>query len=421
MKIPKRPLAFCDIEVYPNAFLIGFMNEKGQPRQYGIYGNSNLSFSKADIREIRTMVMARKTEITFNGTKYDLPIILKAMQGASIGELYEMSVDVVKNNLQTYQTYQKYDVEHRNDVDHIDISEVAQGVFVSLKGYASRLHAPKLQDLPYPFDKPLTPEEYEEVKAYNINDLEVTQILYDEVKGRVDLRYDMTEQYGVDLRSKSDAQIAETVLVTELGRVGVTASKPKPVQSVRYKAPPCVKFESPTWQSIKEQVEKTTFKIHPTNGQVILPDWLKKTKITKGDTVYQLGVGGLHSKEKSLVVKPDPEEEVMRNADVASYYPSMIMEFGFYPKHLTNKFLSIYGSIKARRLKAKASGDKIVNESLKIVLNGSFGKLGSKYSKLYAPDLMLQVTMTGQLMLLMLIETIGRCWFQSCVVQYRWC
>lgn len=42
----------------------------------------------------------------------------------------------------------------------------------------------------------------------------------------------------------------------------------------------------------------------------------------------------------------------------------------------------------------------------KIGLNGSFGKLGSKYSAFYAPDLLIQTTITGQLALLMLIERL---------------
>jgi hypothetical protein len=46
----------------------------------------------------------------------------------------------------------------------------------------------------------------------------------------------------------------------------------------------------------------------------------------------------------------------------------------------------------------------VTANTLKIVLNGSFGKLGSKFSALYAPELLLQVTITGQLCLLMLIE-----------------
>ena len=39
-------------------------------------------------------------------------------------------------------------------------------------------------------------------------------------------------------------------------------------------------------------------------------------------------------------------------------------------------------------------------------MNGSFGKFGSKWSILYSPELLIQVTLTGQLALLMLIEAI---------------
>ncbi len=42
----------------------------------------------------------------------------------------------------------------------------------------------------------------------------------------------------------------------------------------------------------------------------------------------------------------------------------------------------------------------------KIQLNGTFGKLGSKYSIFYAPSELIQVTLTGQLALLMLIEAM---------------
>jgi hypothetical protein len=84
----------------------------------------------------------------------------------------------------------------------------------------------------------------------------------------------------------------------------------------------------------------------------------------------------------------------------------MILEFGFYPPRFTKKFLDVYGKIYKTRLAAKKAKDMVVSDGLKIVLNGSFGKLGSMYSKLYAPDLMLQVTLTGQLMLLMLIEEL---------------
>ena len=46
---------------------------------------------------------------------------------------------------------------------------------------------------------------------------------------------------------------------------------------------------------------------------------------------------------------------------------------------------------------AKRTGDKVTNEAMKIMINGSFGKFGSKWSVLYSPDLLIQTTVTGQL------------------------
>lgn len=59
-----------------------------------------------------------------------------------------------------------------------------------------------------------------------------------------------------------------------------------------------------------------------------------------------------------------------------------------------------------KELEAELSYHTTNSNSLKICINGSFGKLGSKYSALYSPDLMMAVTLTGQLSLLMLIEAL---------------
>ena len=94
------------------------------------------------------------------------------------------------------------------------------------------------------------------------------------------------------------------------------------------------------------------------------------------------------------------------DCDVASYYPSIILNQGLCPANIGENFLRVYKKIVDERLKAKKEGDKVVSESLKIVINGSFGKFGSKFSALYAPEMLLQVTLTGQLALLMLIEKL---------------
>lgn len=58
------------------------------------------------------------------------------------------------------------------------------------------------------------------------------------------------------------------------------------------------------------------------------------------------------------------------------------------------------------RLEQELSKDTVTADSLKICVNGSVGKLGSKWSCLYSPALLIQVTVTGQLALLMLIEAL---------------
>jgi hypothetical protein len=68
-------------------------------------------------------------------------------------------------------------------------------------------------------------------------------------------------------------------------------------------------------------------------------------------------------------------------------------------------YLQAYGGIVELRLELKAQ--KNPDEAgLKIAINGTFGKQGNMYSTIYAPKLLIQTTMTGQLALLMFIEMV---------------
>jgi hypothetical protein len=84
----------------------------------------------------------------------------------------------------------------------------------------------------------------------------------------------------------------------------------------------------------------------------------------------------------------------------------IILNNGYFPEHLGPVFLEIFGSITRRRLAAKAAGNKGTADSLKIVINGTYGKLGSIWSIMYAPKLLFHTTIGGQLYLLMLTEAL---------------
>jgi hypothetical protein len=139
-------------------------------------------------------------------------------------------------------------------------------------------------------------------------------------------------------------------------------------------------------------------------GSVEMPPALDSLRIRIGRGVYKMGIGGLHSNEKCTVHHARPGLRIV-DRDVTSYYPSLIINAGICPPAYGNAFQSVYLSLLERRVAAKREGNKVINEALKIVLNGTFGKLGSMYSMMYAPDQMIAVTLTGQIALLMLIES----------------
>jgi len=408
MFIRRKPLVVCDIESSPNAYLVGFKSiEKGTVIQIGVYGEDE-SLTTAQIKKLRG-ILSKYTIITFNGTKYDIPVILKSLEGITCNQIFKMGSTMINKNMPGWLAMKNYSVDWFQGLIHIDLTEPAPGVMVSLKMYGARLHSQKLQDLPYEYDKYLTPEEYDVWAKYNVNDLDTTIDLYNEIEKAIELRYNMSDHYKLDLMSKGDAQIAEAVLVQALSEKGIRANKVSLGKDyhIKYKSPKGTKFVSEELQELLINIEAEEFVLDK-GGKPQLPKWLSKPFVI-GNTKYKVGLGGLHSQEKKMVSLSD-ENYIMRNADVASYYPSMIIEFGYSPKQFGEHFSEIYEGFYWSRnhpvTGSKVRGDKVSSDSTKLTLNGIFGKLGSKWSKLYAPDLMLQVTLSGQLLLLMLIEQL---------------
>lgn len=120
---------------------------------------------------------------------------------------------------------------------------------------------------------------------------------------------------------------------------------------------------------------------------------------------YTVGVGGIHSKNDPEIIIPK-EDEMLIDIDVASLYPSMLIEYGFYPKHLGPEFLEVYSQIKNERIEAKHNGDKVKNETLKLALNGLSGNLQNEHNFCYSPEAVMKIRINGQLLLLMLAEKL---------------
>lgn len=387
-----------DIETYKNYILIMFVECDSLNSHFIVYDESQGSIKKLKrlIRKIKD-----KTWVTFNGNNFDLPILKCILAGKSKKDIHDIATDIIENSLRYWEISKKYNTNINLKINHIDLIEVAP-LFESLKGYGARLHCKKLQELPVKPDKELTFTEQLTINNYCYNDnlvtVELFKHLYDELK----LRKKLTKQYNIDLMSKSDAQIAEAVIRKELGIEG--RIKTQIPNKFKYDKPDYINFKT---EHIKKQldfIDKIEFNCK-SSGHVILPDELKKFKLNLGNSKYTIKMGGIHSCEKQRLIKPS-EDEILIDYDVASYYPATIINNKFYPHHLGGQFLVIYNNLIERRLKAKKEGNKIISDSLKITLNGTFGKFAERYSIMYDPKLMIQTTLTGQLSLVLLIEAL---------------
>ncbi len=390
-----------DIECYWNYFLIAFYCDK---TKRCLYFEMRKGEKLADVGKLEWVIKNFEL-VGFNNNGYDNYIAALALGGCSTLELKAATNKIIAMGERGYNILKSFKVKPLK-ANTVDLIEVAP-LFASLKIYGGRLHSERMQDLPFHENHELSEDQIAITRWYCINDLTTTSELKQSLKKELALREQMSMEYGVDLRSKSDAQIAEAVIATELERVTGSRYYPPtilPGTCYGYKRPNYMSFKTPLMQSVLNLVCSSTFVVSET-GNIGLPEVLSNLKITIGNSIYKLGIGGLHSTEKAAA-HHSGKHYILVDRDVTSYYPFIILNQGLYPKHIGPQFLTIYRGIVERRLAAKYSGGKATAKSLKIVINGSFGKFGSMYSLLYAPDLLIQTTISGQLSLLMLIEEL---------------
>lgn len=390
-----------DIECYPNYFLIAFRSVTlGKYLYFEMTPDQPLDYLKLG------WVAHNFTLVGFNSYHYDIPILCLALAGKTNAALQSATTAIIEQGMRSNEVLKQYKVKRDKTIDSIDLIEVAP-LRASLKIYGGRIHSYRMQDLPFVAGSMLTDDQITCLRWYCINDLLNTQDLFNELNKELDLRLNLTLENSLDLRSKSDAQIAEAIISSEIRKIkGHYIKRPTiyPGTVYYYKVPYFLRYQSPLMQYVLQTVASTPFIVNE-YGKVGLPEALKELPIKIGQTDYTMGIGGLHSCEKKAMHYAD-KNYILVDRDVTSYYPMIILNLGLYPEHLGPDFLHVYRSIVNRRVAAKHSGDKTVANTLKIVINGSFGKFGNMYSMLYSPDLLFQVTITGQLSLLMLIERL---------------
>ena len=110
-----------------------------------------------------------------------------------------------------------------------------------------------------------------------------------------------------------------------------------------------------------------------------------------------IGFGGIHHAIPNYS-EVSRGTRIIRNFDVASLYPSLMVYNGYTSRNIpsADSFAEVYHT----RLRAKSSGDKFTANTLKLILNTTYGASLATTNPLYDPLMGRSVCITGQLYIL---------------------
>lgn len=426
MKIRGKTVYVYDIEVFQNVFHCTAKNtETGQYYKFEIscrknelkqlvdffYTIRNNSYSWNDIYTTDIQFNTNKIFAGYNNLHYDNAIInyiisyydkMINMNYLRICDsLYNLSkIITTSNDISAWKRW-KYAV----NFETFDILTMlySQKLRVGLKEIQVTMQYKNVLEFAHDWTKPLDTDLIDEMIEYNINDVDSTEALLNKCKDKVELRIAIEDEYGVRVLSKDGVNIGMKILTQKyLEKTGLTwwdikdLRSPADVIALNEVILPFIEYRDPILKNVLSDMKK----------QIVSPGRKGyENKFVFRGLRYSVGVGGIHSVNNPEIIIPK-EDEMLIDIDVASLYPSMLIEYKFYPKHLGPEFLEVYSQIKNERIEAKHAGDKVKNETLKLALNGLSGNLQNEHNFCYSPFAVMQIRINGQLLLLMLAESL---------------
>lgn len=416
-----------DIEVFPNVFHCTVKNtETGELHKFEISCRRNqldelvnffhtvdTDYTFGDLYTTKIQLNTDKLFCGYNNLHYDNPIInyiidyyiiMKCKGYIDIcRSIFNLSKVITTSSEDDIRAWSKW--KYMICFDSFDILTMlySNKLRVGLKEIQVTMQYKNVQEFVADWQADLPENQIDSMIEYNINDVNSTEELLNRCKKDVDLRLAIEDEYGVRVLSKDGVNIGMKILTQKyLEKTGQTWYDIKDLRSPMDVIPlskvilPFIKYDSPILQKVLDDMK----------GQIVSPGRKGyENKFIFEGLRYSVGVGGIHSVNDPEIVIPK-EDEMLIDIDVASLYPSMLIEYGFYPKHLGPEFLEVYKQIKDERIEAKHNGNKVKNETLKLALNGLSGNLQNPHNFCYSPFAVMQIRINGQLLLLMLAEKL---------------
>lgn len=230
-------------------------------------------------------------------------------------------------------------------------------------------------------NRKLTDEEAEEVVYYCKTDVANTVKLYHERKSYLDGKIAVGRLKGID------ESIALSLTNPKLTATFLSATRADYDDEFDYSPPDEL--------ILKKYREPVEFFRHI--------DYDQKLKCDIAGVPHIYGWGGIHGARGNYFDKSTDTEKIV-DIDVGSYYPSMMLEYGYISRSTPSA--DGYANVYRTRIKAKHDGDDETAGALKLVLNSTYGAMKNQYNPLYDPRGANHICITGQLLLTDLIEKL---------------
>lgn len=405
-----------DIEVFPNTFHCVLLNTDNEE----LY-KFEISERKNQIRELVQFFTNPKYLLCgYNNKHYDDVIInyiidyIDIMLCKSIYDvtlsLFNLSQTII--NLEDGNISKIKRWKYANYFESMDLLTMmfSSKLRVGLKSMQITMQYQNVQEYSGDFGSFLPKDKIDEMISYNINDVKSTYSLFNYLvkNGDIDLRLFIEKEYGFNALSMDSVKFGETLIAKKVcEELHINKRQLEQMRSPMDNIPlkdvilPFIRYKNPKFQEALEDMKKQV--VSSKNKKPGEKNY--ENKFVVSGVRYSIGVGGIHSLNEPRIYVPK-EDEYLGHLDVASMYPSFIVRYGWFPRHLGKAGLAVYTQIYHERIQAKHSGQKQKNLALKLTLNSVTGKMQQETSWMYDPFSVFKIRINGQLILLMLADLL---------------
>lgn len=356
-------LSFYDFEVFKHDWLVVIINPVEKIKEVIINDKDKLqAYYDKHVNDIW---------IGYNNSRYDQYIMKGILCGFNPKNINDYIIVEGKggwsfSNLLRKVPMINYDVSARGD-----------GGLKSLEGFMG--NDIEETDVDFNLDRKLTQEEIDLTVKYCTHDVEQTIEVFLERKADFDAQMALIKTFNLPLSHMAKTKAQLTGIILE-------ATRQSHDDEFDIEFAPTIKIE--------KYKEVYDWYLNRSNR-----DYSKKLEIDIAGVPHIFAWGGIHGALNKYY-----GEGFYVNVDVASYYPSMMIRYGWMSRNCPSdeKYKMIYHT----RLDMKAKGLKKEQLPYKTLLNSTYGAMKDKFNPLYDPRQANNICVNGQLLLLDLIEKL---------------